>query len=235
MEDFFPDDGIIVKLFTMLTWVIPVAFSIIPHEIAHGYAALLMGDTTAKDEGRLSFNPLKHVDWYGTVILPLFLMISRIGIVFGYAKPVPVDFSKMKNIRKGLIVVAAAGPAANFVLAAVFVFFLYLLNMHKDENNLLWLFLYASFIRAVLVNLCLGVFNLIPLPPLDGGKILIGILPPEMGKKVAAWDGRKGLTLLFVLLILPAFFGEDCDVIGMIVNTIVKAILSLPFLVGLQI
>jgi len=233
MEDFFPDDGILVKLFTMLTWVIPVAFSIIPHEIAHGYAALLMGDNTAQNAGRLSLNPLKHVDLYGTVILPLLLMISRIGIVFGYAKPVPVDFSKMKNIRRGLIVVAAAGPAANFALAAVFVFFMYLLNTCKDEKNVLWLFLYASSIRAVLVNLCLGVFNLIPLPPLDGGKILIGLLPPQMGQKVAAWDGRKGLTVLVILLMMPAFFGEKYDVIGKVIGYVVKAILSLPFLANL--
>ena len=233
MEDFFPDDGILVKSFAMLTWIIPVAFSIIPHEIAHGYAALMMGDNTAKEAGRLSFNPLKHVDLYGTVILPLFLMISKIGIVFGYAKPVPVDFSKMKNIRKGLIIVAAAGPAANFALASAFVFLMYLLDSCKDEDSVLWLFFYASSIRAVLVNLCLGVFNLIPLPPLDGGKILIGLLPPKMGQKVAAWDGRKGLTVLFILLMVPAFFGEEYDVIGTFIGFVVKAILSLPFLANL--
>lgn len=231
MENISPD--VIVGTIKALTWVIPVLFSVIPHEIAHGYVAYLMGDNTAKEAGRLSINPIKHIDIYGTIILPLFLMWANIGIVFGYAKPVPVNFRKIANIRKGLIFVALAGPVTNFILAFIFVGLMYFMKFFGDKESFFHMFLYASFANAVLLNFGLGIFNLLPLPPLDGGKIMMGVLPTEMAIKYAKLDGRIGFFILFLLLMLPNILGEKFDVIGMFISGFMKIILSLPFLANL--
>ncbi|OPZ76629.1 MAG: Peptidase family M50 [Alphaproteobacteria bacterium ADurb.Bin438] len=212
------------------TWIIPLLFSIIPHEIAHGYAAYLLGDSTAKDAGRLSINPIKHIDLYGTILIPLFLMISNFGFVFGYAKPVPVDFKRILNIKKGLVIVAVAGPLINFILAFIFMFLIYVTKNFMDKEAFLTMFLQMSFVNAVLLNLVLCFFNLIPIPPLDGGKIMMGILPHNLAVKYSRLDGRLGFLLVILLMILPNVFGEKYDVIGYVLGYFVKLILSLPFI-----
>ena len=181
------------------------ATAIILHELAHGYAALAMGDTTALRAGRLSLNPLRHVDRVGTIILPGILLASqlltvgRVLFMFGWAKPVPVDPRVFRRPRQMMAIVAIAGPLMNFSLA-----FLAALALRIPGLSLAW----ASAIDAFIVlNLVLGLFNLTPVPPLDGGRIAVGILPLRMAR---AWAGLERYGILFVLILVagPALLRE---------------------------
>ncbi len=181
------------------------ATAIILHELAHGYAALAMGDTTALRAGRLSLNPLRHVDRVGTLILPGILLASqlltvgRVLFMFGWAKPVPVDPRVFRRPRQMMAIVAIAGPLMNFSLA-----FLAALALRIPGLSLAW----ASAIDAFIVlNLVLGLFNLTPVPPLDGGRIAVGILPLRMAR---AWAGLERYGILFVLILVagPALLRE---------------------------
>jgi Zn-dependent protease len=185
--------------------VIPAILAITLHEAAHGYAAWALGDDTAKSLGRLSLNPLVHVDRMGTIILPGFLLISQlitighVGFMFGWAKPVPVAAWKFANPRRGMMLVAAAGPLMNFTLAwlaGVTAHGLDLLPQQGAEIG-------AEFLdNFVIVNLVLGLFNLLPIPPLDGGRIAVGLLPERLAMLWAKME-RFGIlvVLLFVFLI----------------------------------
>ncbi len=195
------------------------------HEAAHGYAALAMGDDTAKRAGRLSLNPLVHVDKVGTILLPLglavgqLLTIGRIAFMFGWAKPVPVAAWKFKDPRRAMMVVAAAGPAMNFALA--FLASLALLavfpDAELDDGRLLVRFL-ISFIEF---NLVLGLFNLVPLPPLDGGRIMVGLLPLPLARIWASVE-RYGIVIVILLVVvLPELskdLGTRVDPIGWALN-----------------
>ncbi|MDA3900437.1 MAG: site-2 protease family protein [Spirochaetes bacterium] len=224
------NDDTIISIIMAATWIIPLLFSIIPHEVAHGYVAYRLGDPTAKEAGRLSLNPIKHIDLYGTIIIPIFLMASNTGFVFGYAKPVPVNFSRLKDPRRGMILVAASGPCTNFILAGLFTVFLYLLQSFSSLENIIPVFFYTSFMNTILLNLVLGIFNLLPLPPLDGGKIVMGLLPPSLGSRYAKLDGRLGFIILIILIFMPRILGEQFNVIGKFIDFFINAILSLPFL-----
>ena len=190
-------------------------FAIVLHELAHGYAALALGDRTAADAGRLSFNPLRHVDRYGTVILPLFLLASqlltlgRIGFMFGWAKPVPVDASLFPNPRRDMALVAAAGPLSNFILA----FIAALALRAAAPDTLLSMFL----LYFMMFNIVLGLFNLIPLPPFDGGRIAVGVLPLPMARALAQVERLGLLLILLVIFVLPALlrqFGIEFNPVG---------------------
>ncbi len=186
--------------------LVAAVLAITLHEAAHGYAALAMGDSTAREAGRLSLNPLVHVDRIGTIALPLFLAVSqlatmgRIAFMFGWAKPVPVNPLRFANPRRGMALVAAAGPAMNFLLAwlgaLAFHGFHYVPDRYADTaSEMLQLF--------ILTNLVLGLFNLIPLPPLDGGRIMVGILPLALARGWAKLE-RAGLAIvLLLILVLP--------------------------------
>ncbi len=206
--------------------VVPIVLAITLHEAAHGYAALAMGDDTAKCAGRLSLNPLRHVDRVGTILLPGFLLIfqlltiHRVAFMFGWAKPVPVAAWRFRHPRRGMMVVAAAGPAMNFFLAWVGALLVYGLVYLPDSLNQLA----ATFLLYfMLVNLVLGLFNLLPIPPLDGGRIAVGLLPPRLAQAWARLE-RFGIVLvLLVIFLLPrmlADFGIAFDPFGYLLNTI---------------
>lgn len=190
-------NGLLVSL---LLAAIPTIVAITLHEAAHGYAALAMGDDTARRAGRLSLNPLAHVDRVGTILLPGFLLITqwlalhRIVFMFGWAKPVPVAAWRFRNPRRGMMVVAAAGPAMNFLLAWLGALSLYLVPLLGPGLRDAALTLVAYFLLA---NVALGLFNLLPIPPLDGGRIAVGLLPEPLAR---AWARMERAGLLIVLL-----------------------------------
>jgi Zn-dependent protease len=162
-------------------WALPLIFAITLHEVAHGYVANFFGDKTAKLAGRLSLNPLKHIDWLGTVILPLLMFIVS-PFVFGWAKPVPVDPRNFKNLRRDMALVALAGPAANLLMAIMWAGLAklgYDLSQHSDTWFGTPLYLMGQ--SGIIINVVLAVLNFIPLPPLDGAKILGNILPRKVG------------------------------------------------------
>lgn len=165
---------------TVAVYAIPVLFAISLHEAAHGYAARYFGDPTAEQQGRLTANPIHHIDWFGTIVLPLMLYLST-HMAFGYAKPVPVDYSRLRNPKKQMGFVAAAGPAANFVMGVGWAVYLVLLNaLGVDEP-----FLFEVGKAGMLTNAVMCAFNLIPVPPLDGGRILTALLPDPIARKFA--------------------------------------------------
>ena len=167
---------------TVLIYALPVLFAITVHEAAHGYAARHFGDNTAYMMGRITLNPLKHIDPVGTILMPLLLYFATSGaFLFGYAKPVPVNFGNLRNPKRDMIWVALAGPGANFFQALVWAALLYVFR-GADVNEP---FLVEMAQGGVLVNVVMAVFNLFPLPPLDGGRILVGLLPWKQAHMVS--------------------------------------------------
>jgi len=167
---------------TVLIYALPVLFSITAHEAAHGYAARHFGDNTAYMLGRITLNPVKHIDPIGTIAMPLFLYIATGGaFLFGYAKPVPVNFGQLRNPKRDMIWVALAGPASNLLMALGWaVLLIVLAGMGVTER-----FFLQMCRGGILVNVVMFVFNLFPLPPLDGGRILVGLLPPRQAVAVS--------------------------------------------------
>ena len=192
-------------LLNALALIIPLVFAIVFHEVSHGYVAKLLGDRTAQERGRLTLNPLRHVDPFGTLILPGFL--SLVGApVFGWAKPVPVNARRLRNPRYGMMVVAAAGPGSNFIMAAIAALALGPLvaryGILEVQQGIAG-FIEANLINFIGLNVFLALFNLLPIPPFDGSHIVEGLLPRAGARKYAELR-RYGLPLLvFVLLILP--------------------------------
>jgi Zn-dependent protease len=192
--------------------VIPVVLAITLHEAAHGYAALALGDTTARDAGRLSLNPLKHIDRVGTIILPGFLLISqllvpphKIFFMFGWAKPVPVGAWKFRDPRRGMALVATAGPLMNFFLAWLAALVIPTTDFPTGVQAIVQQFL----IYFMLSNIVLGLFNLLPIPPLDGGRIAVGLLPLQLARVWARLERAGILIVLLVVFILPRLIGVD--------------------------
>jgi Zn-dependent protease len=199
-------------LFQIALAAIPAILAITLHEAAHGYAALALGDTTARDAGRLSLNPLRHIDRVGTILLPGFLLVTqlltihRVVFMFGWAKPVPVAAWKFKDPRRGMALVAIAGPAMNFFLAwlAALVMPATVVGPGGLQSIIVQFLVYF-----MLTNLVLGLFNLLPIPPLDGGRIAVGLLPLELAKVWARLERAGILIVLLAVFVLPHLLGFD--------------------------
>jgi Zn-dependent protease len=222
-------------LLEIAVWVVPLVIAIVFHEVAHGLVARRLGDPTAEERGRLTFNPLKHVDPFGTVILPLLLAVTHAGAIFGWAKPVPVNYAKLRHPRRDMVLVALAGPGMNLLLALVGAIILAAtLAFSPDPKNLTSAFVAANALNFVLVNVFLGVFNLLPIPPFDGGHVVEGLLPPSIASGFRQ-IGRYSLLVFVVLLLILPEISPRADVVGRVVSPIVDGIVGVLLrLFGLQ-
>jgi Zn-dependent protease len=199
------------------TWILPVLVAITFHEAAHAYAAYGLGDQTAFRVGRLSLNPLKHIDPVGTVLLPGLLLLARSPFLFGYAKPVPVNFGNLRRPRRDMIIVAIAGPATNLLLATLAAFGLRF-GHHIPPTVQDWLL--RNLLNALSLNVLLAVFNMLPILPLDGGRVLLGLLPRPLASAFARLEpyGMPILIgLLFIVPLLGGQLGRNLDVLSWVV------------------
>jgi Zn-dependent protease len=183
----------------IVVWILPVVFAITVHEVAHGWVAKKYGDNTAFMQGRLTLNPIKHIDLVGTIIIPGLLLITGTGFIFGWAKPVPVDASNFKNPRADMAIVALAGPVSNLLMAVIWALIARVGVNIGASNEAIALPLIYSGVAGISINLVLALINLLPIPPLDGSRILTGVLPNYW-----AWQYNKlerfGFIILLILL-----------------------------------
>ncbi len=207
----------------ILAAVIASIIAITLHEAAHGYAAEALGDPTAREQGRVSLNPLRHVDPVGTLLIPGFLLVTqlltigRVEAMFGWAKPVPVNVMRLRNPRWGMLWVAAAGPAMNVLLAFVAALVAHLGGLLEAESVQL---LYRSVALFMVVNLVLAAFNLLPIPPLDGGRIVTALLPYGLAIRYAGLE-RFGLIIVIGLIMVLPRLSPELDVMAWVSREVV--------------
>jgi len=193
-------DNLVVNILSIILFV----FSVVVHEFAHGWAALRAGDPTAKLMGRLTLNPIPHIDLFGSILIPAFLIFSGSSFLFAYAKPVPVNPNNFRNYRKDEINVSFAGPASNLALSFIFLI-LSIMVASISTTSQLSIFIIQIFQNGIFLNLILAFFNLIPIPPLDGSHILENYLPPQYTKYFAMIRPYGFMILIFLLILTPLF------------------------------
>jgi Zn-dependent protease len=207
-------------------WVLPVVIAITFHEAAHGFVARFLGDDTAWRLGRVSLNPIKHIDPFGTILLPGFLLLLGSPFLFGYAKPVPVNFRALRNPRRDMVWVAAAGPAMNIALAILVALAFHLIG-YVPATAAQWVA--KNLQNALIINAVLAVFNMFPLPPLDGGRIAVGVLPVAIGSWLARLEPYGMLILIALLFLLPVLgeqLGVDLSIVSRVIASSTDAIIS---------
>ena len=220
-----------ISLYTLSVWVLPLVIAITFHEAAHGFVAYRFGDNTAWKLGRVSFNPLRHIDPFGTVILPGILLLSHAPFLFGYAKPVPVNFRNLNHPRMDMVWVALAGPATNILLALVAASAFHGLGL-VPGNSTQWVA--DNLKNALIINVILSVFNMLPIPPLDGGRVAVGLLPNVLAAPLSRLEPYGMLILIGALLLLPVLgnqLGLNLDLISTIVRTVTGYVIQLLLLV----
>jgi Zn-dependent protease len=206
-------------LYTVSIWVLPLIIAITFHEAAHGFVAHHFGDNTAWERGRVSFNPLKHIDPFGTLIMPAILLLSHSPFLFGYAKPVPVNFRNLRHPRIDMVWVALAGPATNIVLALGAAAAFHLIT-YAPADAAQWIA--DNLKNALVINVVLAIFNMLPIPPLDGGRVAVGLLPDVLAVPLSRLEPYGMLILIGILILLPMLgtqLGLNLDVISAILRT----------------
>jgi Zn-dependent protease len=197
-----------MNVYEVSTWVVPVVLAVTLHEAAHGFVAYHLGDDTAWQAGRVSFNPFRHIDPIGTILLPAVLLLSGSRFLFGYAKPVPVNFGRLNRPRRDMVWVALAGPGTNILLALVSSLFADRLGL-VPAAAAVWLD--YNLVNSIVINVVLCVFNMLPLPPLDGGRVAVGLLPDALAFPLARLERYGMLILLLFLFVLP-FLGQQTGI-----------------------
>ncbi len=207
----------------LIIWVPPVLLAVTLHEVAHGWVALRLGDTTARDQGRLTLNPLRHIDPIGTVLVPALLLMAG-GFVFGWARPVPVDFRRLRNPRRDMALVAVAGPLSNLLMALAWTLILNVVLLAQGLAVARYLLpIYYMGLAGITINILLAVLNMLPVPPLDGGRVAVGLLPAAAARLLARVE-PFGLFVLIALLasgLLGRLLGPPVDLLEQLFMSLV--------------
>ena len=215
-----------INFFNISVWVLPVLFAITLHEAAHAFVAWKLGDDTAYVQGRVTANPISHIDPIGTFFLPGLLLLTGSPFLFGWARPVPVAFHRLRNPRRDMILVAIAGPASNVAMAIIAAFLFYLIE-YLPEMAHQWVG--TTLLNAVRFNLVLAAFNMLPIPPLDGGRVAVGLLPNVLARPLASLERHGFMILIGLLFFLPMvgnFIGVKLNLFAVVLSPVIDFLLD---------